>query len=293
MLQNTPSKAEIRQQIKFNDRLFLKNQNAGIKDFFKKIGRGAKKIWRKVKKPIKKVWNFITEGPGNKLIQSIPVVGPTVAPVLKTVDDVIDTSTEIVKDVKDNSKTIKENLLNDDKELLQDVDTEKLKKDFDWIKENTKKVYDKVKGKLTPKQKASAIEAAGMLNLNLLRRLTPMQRGRIKKIFPYAPYIDISKFHRVNVPKFIRDIDPNAPKTIDNTGGRLFLRGYSSGINLNDNDLSESGRVSLSAGSSGRIALASGNISLTEPQSGACTNKSSSKSSGKMSKEEIYRKLFG
>lgn len=289
MLQNTPTKAELRQQVKFNDRLFLKNQtNAGIKSFFKKIGRGAKRIWNKVKKPFKKVWDFVTEGPGNKLIQSIPVVGPTVAPVLKTVDDVIDTSTEIVKDVKDNSKKIKENLLNDDRELLQDVDTEKLQKDYDWIKENTKKVYNKVKDKLTPKQKASAIAAAGMLNLELLKKMKPLQRGRMKKIFPYAPYIDISKFHRVTVPKIIRDLDEKAPKTIDNTGGRLFLRGYSSGINLDEDD---GGRIGLS---SGRVSLSSGNVTLTEPQSGACTKKSGA--SGKataMSKEEIYKKLFG
>lgn len=274
MLQNTPTQGEIRQKIKFNDRLFLKNQtNAGIKDFFRKIGRGAKRIWNKIKKPIKKVWNFVTEGPGNKLIQSIPVVGPAVAPVLKTVDDVIDTSTEIVKDVKDNSKKIKENLLDENKELLEDVDTEKLQKDYDWIKENTKKVYNKVKDKLTPKQKASAIAAAGMLNLELLKTLKPLQRGRLKKIFPYAPYIDINKFHRVTLPKIIRDIDEKAPKTIDNTGGRLFNGKCASGITLEE---PESGR------------LFNSNTSYINSR----VNSGSSSSSGN-SKEEIYKKLFG
>lgn len=272
MLQNTPTQGEIRQKIKFNDRLFLKNQtNAGIKSFFRKIGRGAKKIWNKVKKPIKKVWNFITEGPGNKLIQSIPVVGPTVAPVLKTVDDVIDTSTEIVKDVKDNSKKIKDNLLDENKELLEDVDTDKLKKDFDWVKENTKKVYDKVKHVLTPKEKASAIENAGRINLELLKALKPLQRGRLKRILPYAPYVNRDRLARLTIPKKIRDIDPEAPKTIDNTGGRLFNGKCASGISL---DEPESGR------------LFNSNTSYTN-------SRVNSGISGANSKEEIYKKLFG
>ncbi len=285
MLQNTPTKAEIRQQIKFNDRLFLKNQtNAGIKDFFKKIGRGAKRVWNKIKKPIKKVWDFVTDNPiGNNLVRMIPKVGPILAPALQTVDDVIDTGTEIVKDIKKNSKQIKQNISDPDKKLLDNVDTDKLKQDFDWVKNKTTEVYNKVKDKLTPQQKASAINAAGMINLELLKTMKPLQRGRFKKILPYAPYIDINKHSRVTIPKIIRDLDSNAPKTIDNTGGRLFLKGYSSGINLND---IESGRISLS-----------GNLSLTEPQSGACNVKteikSTQKKSGNLSKEEIYKKLFG
>lgn len=281
MLQNTPSKAEIRQQVKFNDRLFLKNRNnAGIKDFFKKIGRGAKKVWDKVKTPIKKAWDFVTEGPGNALLNMIPKVGPAISQTLSTVDDIIDTGTEIAKDIKSNSKQIKQNITNPNSKLLDNVDTNKLKQDFDWVKDKTMEVYNKVKDKLSPQQKASAIAAAGMINLELLRNLKPLQRGKMKKILPYAPYIDINKHSRVTIPKFIRDIDSNAPKTIDNTGGRLFLKGYASGINLNDSD---SGRISLS-----------GNLALTEPQSGACSiPKPIQKKSGELTKEEIYKKLFG
>lgn len=280
MLQNTPSKAEIRQQVKFNDRLFLKNQtNAGIKDFFKKIGKGAKKVWDKVKTPLKKAWDFVTDGPGNALLNMIPKVGPAISKTLSTVDDIIDTGTEIVKDVKTNSKQIKQNISNPNSKLLDNVDVDKLKQDFDWVRNKTTEVYNKVKDKLSPQQKASAIAAAGMINLELLRNLKPLQRGKMKKILPYAPYIDINKHSRVTIPKFIRDLDSNAPKTIDNTGGRLFLKGYASGINLNDID---SGRISLS-----------GNLALTEPTSGACNIKTVPKKSGALSKEEIYKKLFG
>jgi hypothetical protein len=280
MLQNTPSKAEIRQQIKFNDRLFLKNRNnAGIKDFFKKIGRGAKKVWDKIKTPVKKAWDFISDGPGNALLNLIPKVGPAIANTIKTVDDVIDTGTEIAKDIKSNSKQIKQNITDPNSKLLDNVDVNKLKQDFDWVKDKTMEVYNKVKDKLSPQQKASAINAAGMINLELLRNLKPLQRGKLKKILPYAPYIDINKHSRVTIPKFIRDLDKDAPKTIDNTGGRLFLKGYASGINLNDSD---SGRISLS-----------GTLALTEPQSGACNIKTEQKKSGALSKEEIYKKLFG
>ena len=285
MLQNTPTKSEIRQQIKFNDRLFLKNQtNAGIKDFFKKIGKGAKKVWNKIKKPVTKVWDFVTEGPGNALLNLIPKVGPILAPALKTADDVIDTGVQITKDIKKTKDTVQRNLNDPDAKLLDNVDTEKLKQDYDWVKNKTMDVYNKVKDKLSTQQKASAINAAGMINLELLKTMKPLQRGRMKKILPYAPYIDIDKHSRVTIPKIIRDLDKDAPKTIDNTGGRLFLKGYSSGINLND---VESGRISLS-----------GNLSLTEPQSGACNIKTEmkstqKKSSGTLSKEEIYKKLFG
>lgn len=285
MLQNTPTKAEIRQQIKFNDRLFLKNRtNAGIKDFFKKIGKGAKRVWNKVKTPLKKTWDFISNGPGNAMLNLIPKVGPALAKTVSTVDDIIDTGTEIVKDIKDNSKQIKQNITNPNSKLLDNVDTDKLKQDFDWVKNKTMDVYNKVKDKLSPQQKASAIQAAGMINLELLRKLKPLQRGKLKKILPYVPYIDINKHSRVTIPKLIRDLDKDAPKTVDNTGGRLFLRGYSSGINLNDVD---SGRISLS-----------GSVSLTEPESGACSvpktaSNTTQKKSGAMSKEEIYKKLFG
>lgn len=294
MLQNTPTKAEIRQQIKFNDRLFLKNRtNAGIKDFFKKIGKGAKKVWDKIKAPVTKVWDFVTENPiGNSLIRMIPKVGPILAPALQTADNVIDTGVEIYKNVKDAGKQIKQNVTDPNAKLLDNVDTEKLKQDYDWVKNKTMDVFNKVKDRLSSKQKASAIEAAGMINLELLKTMKPLQRGRMKKILPYAPYIDINKHSRVTIPKIIRDLDKDAPKTIDNTGGRLFLKGYSSGINLNENAINgiESGRITLS-----------GNLSLTEPQSGACniktemksTSKTLQKKSGNLSKEEIYKKLFG
>ena len=290
MLQNTPTKAEIRQQVKFNDRLFLKNQtNAGIKDFFKKIGKGAKKVWNKIKTPVKKAWDFITDGPGNAMLNMIPKVGPALAQTVSTVDDIIDAGTEIYKDVKNTGKQIKHNVSDPNSKLLDNVDTDKLKQDFDWVRNKTTEVYNKVKDRLTPQQKASAIQAAGMINLELLRNLKPLQRGKLKKILPYVPYIDINKHSRVTIPKIIRDLDKDAPKTVDNTGGRLFLRGYASGINLNDTD---GGRISLS-----------GNLSLAEPESGACsipkttsdriTSNTTQKKSGTMSKEEIYKKLFG
>lgn len=293
MLQNTPTKGEIRQKIKFNDRLFLKNQtNAGIKDFFKKIGRGAKKVWDKIKTPIKKVWDFVTDNPvGNNLIRMIPKVGPILAPALKTVDDVIDTGTEIVKDIKQTKDTVQRNINDPNKKLLDDVDTDKLKQDFDWVKEKTKQVYDKVKPILTPKEKASAIENAGMINMDLLRSLKPMQRGRLKRLLPYAPYIQRDKHSRLTIPKKIRDIDPEAPKTIDNTGGRLFNGKCASGIKL---DEPESGRLfnggtinGSTSNDSGRLFNSSAKYISSKVNSGTDTSKKST------SKEEIYKKLFG
>lgn len=276
MLQNTPTQGEIRQKIKFNDRLFLKNQtNAGIKDFFKKIGKGAKKIWKKVKNPIKKVWDFATEGVGNKLISMIPKVGPILAPAIKTVDDVIDTTTDIVKDIKDTKEKVQKNINDPNKKLLDDVDTDKLKQDFEWVKEKTKEVYDKVKPVLTPKEKASAIENAGMINMEMLKTLKPMQRGRMKKLLPYAPYIQRDKHSRLTIPKKIRDLDPEAPKTIDNTGGRLFNGRCASGIKL---DEPESGRLFNSSPKYTSSRVNSGTTDDTKK-----TN----------SKEEIYKKLFG
>lgn len=292
MLQNTPTKGEIRQKIKFNDRLFLKNQtNAGIKDFFKKIGRGAKKVWNKIKTPIKKVWDFVTDGPGNNLIRMIPKVGPILAPAIKTVDDVIDTGTEIVKDIKNTKDTVQRNLNDPNKKLLQDVDTDKLKQDFDWVKDKTKDVYNKVKDVLTPKEKASAIENAGMINMDLLRTLKPMQRGRLKRLLPYAPYIQRDKHSRLTIPKKIRDIDPQAPKTIDNTGGRLFNGKCASGIKLEE---PESGRLYNGAPSSGSTSNNSGRLfNSSAKYVSSKVNSGNSEPKKSTSKEEIYKKLFG
>lgn len=283
MLQNTPSKGEIRQQVKFNDRLFLKNQAAGgFKDFMKKIGKGAKKAWKKVRTPIKKIWDSASKGGVNKLLRAVPLIGDVLAETIDVVDDVIDTGVAIGKDVKKNAKQVKKNLTDKDPnvKLLDNVDVDKLKQDYDWVKNKTMDVYNKVKDKLSPQQQEKAEEAAGMINLEMLKTMKPMQRGRMKKILPYAPYIDINKHGRVTIPKVIRDNDSEAPKTIDNTGGRLFLKGYASGINLK-----ESGRINLS-----------GNLTLSEPKSGACSTtyvKPEPKKSGQMSKEDIYKKLFG
>ena len=284
MLQNTPTDAEIRQQIKFNDRLFLKNQSSGsVKDFFRKIGKGAKKAWKTVRTPIKKIWDSASKGGVNKLLRAVPLVGDVLAEAIDVVDDVIDTGVALGKDVKKNTKQVKKNLTdtNKDTELLDNVDLDsmkqnydKLKQDYDWVKNKTMDVYSKLKDKLSKKQQENAEQNAGMLNLELLKDLKPMARGRMKKILPYAIYInDINKTGRVTIPKVVRDNDLEAPKTINN-GGRLFLSGYSSGINLKN-----SGRINLS-----------GKLTLAEPQSGAC---SVPKKSGQMSKEEIYKKLFG
>lgn len=285
MLQNTPSKAEVRQQVKFNDKLFLKNQTAGgFKDFIKKLTRGTKKVWKKIGSPVKKVWNSISDGGLNKLIRAVPMVGDIVGEALNVANDVINVGKDIGKDIKKNAKQVKKNLTdnNPNTKLLDNVDVDKLMQDYDWVKNKTMDIYSKLKDKLTPQQQDNATKAAGMLNLELMKNMTPLQRGRMKKILPYAPYIDINKHGRVTIPKVVRDNDSNAPKTIDNTGGRLFLNGYSSGINLKN---------------SGRISLA-GNLTLAEPQSGACTVKKSgaiqkAKNSVRMSKEEIYKKLFG
>lgn len=285
MLQNTPSKAEVRQQVKFNDRLFFKNQSAGsVKDFFKKIGKGAKKAWKKIGTPIKKIWDSASKGGVNKLIRAVPLVGDVLAEAIDVVDDVIDTGVALGKDVKKNAKQVKKNLTNTNKdtELLDNVDVGKMKENYDKLKQDmldvknkTMDVYNKLKDKLSKKQQENAEQSAGMLNVEILKDLKPMARGRMKKILPYAIYIpDINKTGRITIPKVVRDNDPEAPKTINNSG-RLFLNGYSSGINLKN-----SGRINLS-----------GNLALVEPQSGACSKPK--KSSGNMSKEEIYKKLFG
>lgn len=289
MLQNTPTDAEIRQQIKFNDRLFLKNQTAGsVKDFFRKIGKGAKRAWKKIGTPIKKIWKSAADGGLNKLVRALPF-GDVLAEAIDVVDDVVDVTKGVSKDIKKATKQIKQNITdtNKDTELLDNVDLnsmkenyDKLKQDYDWVKNKTMDVYSKLKDKLSKKQQENAEQNAGMLNIELLKDLKPMVRGRLKKILPYAIYInDINKTGRVTIPKVVRDNDLEAPKTINN-GGRLFLSGYSSGINLKN-----SGRINLS-----------GNLTLAEPQSGRITSGACSKakkSSGNMSKEEIYKKLFG
>lgn len=283
MLQNIPTDAEIRQQIKFNDRLFFKNQNAGsVKDFFKKIGKGARKAWKKIGTPIKKIWKSATDGGLNKLVRALPF-GDVLAEALDVADDIVEVTKGVSKDMKKATKQIKQNITdtNKDTELLDNVDLnsmkqnyDKLKQDYDWVKNKTMDVYSKLKDKLSKKQQETAEQSAGMLNLEILKDLKPMARGRMKKILPYAIYIpDINKTGRITIPKVVRDNDPEAPKTINNSG-RLFLNGYSSGINLKN-----SGRINLS-----------GNLALVEPQSGAC---SKPKKSGNMSKEEIYKKLFG
>ena len=289
-------------RVKFNDnminrkltvtkcgRLYLNGrlyQNGAFGDRIKKawgkVKNFGKKAWEKVGKPIRNIIKKVSDSDiAQKIINKIPY-GNYINDAIDIVDSTLDTVENVGrtgKQLYETGKNIvkKRDINNDD---LQSINT-----DIQTVKDQTKALYEKYKSKMNPQEKQQAQEAAGRLNLDLLRKLNKLPRKRVMKSMPYSIFLDPNKQARQTIKVKFRD--ENGPKTLDNTGGRLFLSGKCSGIVLEDANLMRNGDHLTNHG--GKINKG-GNISLTEPESGNLYPTSKKMSSNA---RQLYDKLFG
>ncbi len=289
-------------RVKFNDnmmnrklavnkcgRLYLNGrlyQNGAFGDRIKKawgkVKNFGKKAWEKVGKPIRNIIKKVSDSElAQKIINKIPY-GNYINDAIDIVDSTLDTVENVGKTGKqlyETGKNIvkKKDINNDD---LQSINT-----DIQTVKDQTKALYDKYKSKMSPKEKQQAQEAAGRLNLDLLRKLNRLPRRRVMKTMPYSIFLDPNKKARQTIKAKFRD--ENSPKTLDNTGGRLFLSGKCSGIVLEDANLM---RNSDYLTNHGGTIKSSGNLTLTEPESGNLYPSSKKLSTNA---QKLYNELFG
>lgn len=289
-------------RVKFNDnminrkltvnkcgRLYLNGrlyQNGAFGDRIKKawgkVKNFGKKAWEKVGKPIRNIIKKVSDSDiAQKIINKIPY-GNYINDAIDIVDSTLDTVENVGRTGKklyETGKNIvkKRDINNDD---LQSINT-----DIQTVKDQTKALYEKYKSKMSPQEKQQAQEAAGRLNLELLRKYKKLPRHRIMKSLPYSIFLDPNKQARQTIKAKFRD--ENGPKTLDNTGGRLFLSGKCSGIVLEDANLMRNGDHLTNHG--GKINKG-GNLTLTEPESGNLYPTSKKMSSNA---KQLYDKLFG
>lgn len=301
---NKPNAFEQAARVKFNDnmmnrklavnkcgRLYLNGRlyQSGafgdrIKRAWNKVKNFGKKAWDKVGKPIRNIIKKVSDSDiAQKVISKIPVVGPYINDAIDIVDSTLDTVENVGRTGKQLYETGK-NIVK--KKDINDDDIQSINTDIQTVKDQTKALYEKYKSKMSPQEKAQAQEAAGRLNLDLLRKYKRLPRHRIMKSMPYSIFLDPNKKVRQTIKAKFRD--ESSPKTLDNSNGRLFLsNGKCSGIVLENANLARNGDHLTNHG--GKINKG-GNLSLVEPQSGnlyPTTKKLSTNA------QRLYNELFG
>lgn len=260
-------------------------RSGSLKSWFKNLGRKIKntatKVWNKVSPIAKKVWNgakkVIDVAANNPvvrgIIEHIPVVGPTINKATKIADTAIDKAESTAKVIKDTGSKV----IDSGKRAIDAAKNKDIKgviaevKNIPDIKKGMEEIRDKAQDLFnTVRPKVNAGVAGAILNnvrrLNFKRFEHPTADGpslmrdwaNFKRVAPYAIFAKDISGKRLTIPAKLHRMLPNAPKTIDNTGGRIFLgagedTGRCGAITLTDMDPSNSGRIYL--GDSGRINL--------------------------------------
>ena len=276
-------------------------QSGSLKSWFKNLGRKIKntatKVWNKVSPVAKKIWNgakkVIDVAANNPvvrgIIEHIPVVGPTINKATKIADTAIDKAESTAKVIKDTGSKV----IDSGKRAIDAAKNKDIKgvinevKNIPDIKKGMEEIRDKAQDLFNTVRPGVSSGVAGAI-LNNIRRLNfkrfehvgdmPAQTvmrdwSNFKRVAPYAIFAKDITGKRLTIPAKIHRMLPNAPKTIDNTGGRIFLGagedvGRCGAITLTDMDPA-SGRIHLGEGvyggkmldmyhgkSSGRIGLA-------------------------------------
>lgn len=299
---NKPNAFEQAARVKFNDsmmnrknninqcgRLYLNGrlyQNGAFGDRIKKawgkVKNFGKKAWEKVGKPVRNIIKKISDSDiAQKIINKIPYGN-----YINDAIDIVDSTLDTVENVGRTGKQLYETGKNIVKK--KDIDTDDLQSinnDIQTVKDQTKALYEKYKSKMSPEERKQAQEAAGRLNLDLLRKLNKLPRKRIMKSMPYSIFLDPNKQARQTIKAKFRD--ENSPKTLDNNGGRLFQNGKCSGIVLEDANLM---RNSDYLTNHGGTVKKSGNLALVEPESGNLYPSSKKLSTNA---QRLYNELFG
>lgn len=271
-------------------------QSGSLKSWFKNLGRKIKntatKVWSKVQPVASKVWNgakkVIDFAANNKIVRDIidkiPVVGPSINKATKIADEAIDKAEATARVIKDTGSKV----IDSGKRAIDAAKNKDIKgvidevKNIPDIKRGMEEIRDKAQDLFnTVRPKVNAGVAGAILNnvrrLNFKRFEHPadvpyptLMRdwSNFKRVAPYAIFAKDITGKRLTIPAKIHRMLPNAPKTIDNTGGRIFLgageeTGRCGAITLTDMNpesgriyLGDGGRINLGGKTAGRIDLA-------------------------------------
>lgn len=267
-------------------------RSGSLKSWFKNVGRKikrtAKKVWSKVKPIGKKVWNgtkkVIDFAANNKIVRGIvdkiPVVGPAINRATKLADDAIDKAEATASTIKDTGTKV----FNTGKRAVDAVKNKDfkgvvnelknlpdIKKGMEEVRDRAQDLFNTVRPNVSAGIAGSVLSNIKRLNFKRFEHQTG-DRAKImrdwaafKRVAPYAIFAKDIHGKRLTIPAKLHRMLPNAPKTIDNTGGRIFLgsgedTGRCGSISLTD--MNTGGRLNLggkmldmNGKSSGRIKL--------------------------------------
>lgn len=261
-------------------------RSGSLKSWFKNLGKkiktAATKVWNKVKPIASKVWNgakkvidFAANNPVVRgIVEKIPVVGPTINKITKVADTAIDKAESTAKVIKDTGSKV----IDSGKRAIDAAKNKDIKgviaevKNIPDIKKGMEEIRDKAQDLFNTVRPGVSSGVAGAIlsnvrRLNFKRFENPTgDKAKImrdwsnfKRVAPYAIFAKDIHGKKLTIPAKLHRMLPNAPKTIDNTGGRIFLgsgeeTGRCGSIALTDMG-NEGGRIHLGSGESGRINL--------------------------------------
>jgi hypothetical protein len=252
-------------------------QSGSLKSWFKNLGRKIKntatKIWSKVKPVASRIWNgakkvidFAANNPAVRgIVEKIPVVGPTINKVTKIADNAIDKAEATTKVIKDTGSKVFDSgkraidaaKKKDIKGIIDEVkNIPDIKKGMEEIRDKAQDLFNTVRPGVSSGVAGAVISNIRRLNFKRFEHPTGDSKSimrdwsNFKRVAPYAIFAKDISGKKLTIPAKIHRMLPNAPKTIDNTGGRIFLGsgediGRCGSITLTDMDPSMSGRISL------------------------------------------------
>jgi hypothetical protein len=226
------------------------SQSGSLKSWFKNLGRkiktAARKVWGKVKPVASKVWNgakkvidFAANNPVVRgIVDNIPVVGPAINKVTKIADDAIDRAESTAKAIKDTSsraidsgkRAIDAAKNKDIKGVISEVNNiPDIKKGMEEIRDKAQDLFNTVRPDVSSGVAGAIRDNIRRLNFKRFehpegdKAKVMRDWSAFKKVAPYAIFAKDISGKKLTIPAKLHRILPNAPKTIDNTGGRIFL----------------------------------------------------------------------
>jgi hypothetical protein len=249
-----------------------------LKSWFKNLGRkiktAARKVWGKVKPVASKVWggakkvidfaanNSVVRG----LVDKIPIVGPTINKVTKMADDAIDKAESTAKAIKDtgsraidSGKRAMDAAKNKDiKGVISEVkNIPDIKKGMEEIRDKAQDLFNTVRPGVSSGVAGAILDNIRRLNFKRFEHPTGDKAkimrdwSAFKRVAPYAIFAKDINGKKLTIPAKLHRMLPNSPKTIDNTGGRIFLgsgegTGRCGSISLTDmGPAADGGRINL------------------------------------------------
>lgn len=225
--------------------IFMNKPDYRIGCSLKSVAKKAKNIVKKGFKGLQKAEDLVnnlqkkaitTLGTNKKIrdiVEAVPF-GDQINAVTKVASDVVKVTDKMNEKIKKKENPFDKDIKEDVKKVITDAKNDPgIKKLIDQSKDMIKSLFGKVdKSDLPQSEKEEIKDKAETINLGLINDAkSPSSAGKLAKNLPYAMFVDRNS-KKPKIPKKYVSKFGIPQKTLDNTGGRLFLTGGRLGLGL-------------------------------------------------------------